>query len=89
MIFMRSGLCYWLKVWQVPVASRQSRGKPIVNLLNIGPDDEIASVVPVREFSDDRFLLFCTRGGQGQEDAAFCVRKRPLRRSHRHQHPRG
>ena len=70
MIFMRSGLCYWLKVWQVPVASRQSRGKPIVNLLNIGPDDEIASVVPVREFSDDRFLLFCTRGGK--------VKKTPL-----------
>jgi DNA gyrase subunit A len=70
MIFMRSGLCYWLKVWQVPVASRHSRGKPIINLLNIGPSDKIASVVPVREFSEDRFLLFCTKGGK--------IKKTPL-----------
>ena len=70
MIFTRSGLCYWLKVWQVPVASRQSRGRPIVNLLNLGPTDEIAAVVPVREFSDNRYLLFCTRRGK--------IKKTPL-----------
>ena len=70
MIFTRSGLCYWLKVWQVPAASRHSRGRPIVNLLNLGPTDEIAAVVPVREFSDNRYLLFCTRRGK--------VKKTPL-----------
>ncbi len=64
MIFTRSGQCHWLKVWQIPPAGRHSRGKPIVNLLNIDSADEIASVVPVREFSDDRYLLFCTRGGK-------------------------
>ena len=63
MIFTREGQCHWLKVWQIPQGSRQSRGKPIVNLLNIDQDSTIAAVVPVREFSDDRFLLFCTRGG--------------------------
>ena len=63
MIFTREGQCYWLKVWQIPQGTRQSRGKPIVNLLNIDPSSTIASVVPVREFTDDRFLLFCTRGG--------------------------
>ncbi len=63
MIFTRGGQCYWLKVWQIPQGNRQSRGKPIVNLLNIDPDSQIASVVPVREFTDDRFLLFCTRKG--------------------------
>ncbi len=63
MIFTRGGQCYWLKVWQIPQGTRQSRGKPIVNLLNIDSDSKIASVVPVREFSDDRFLLFCTRKG--------------------------
>ena len=69
MIFTRSGQCHWLKVWQVPPSGRHSRGKPIVNLLNIDPSDEIASVVPVREFSDDRYLLFCTRGGQIKKTA--------------------
>jgi DNA gyrase subunit A len=69
MIFTRSGRCHWLKVWQIPPAGRHSRGKPIVNLLNIDPDDDIASVVPVREFSDDRYLMFCTRGGQIKKTA--------------------
>jgi len=63
MVFTRDGQCYWLKVWEVPQGSRQSRGKPIVNLLNIESDSKIASVVPVREFSDDRFLVFSTRKG--------------------------
>jgi len=69
MIFTRSGQCHWLKVWQVPPSGRHSRGKPIVNLLNIDPGDEIASVVPVREFSDDRYLMFCTRGGKIKKTA--------------------
>ncbi len=69
MIFTRSGQCHWLKVWQVPPAGRHSRGKPIVNLLKIDPADEIASVVPVREFSDDRYLMFCTRGGKIKKTA--------------------
>jgi DNA gyrase subunit A len=63
MIFTRAGQCYWLKVWEIPVGGRTSRGKPIVNLLNLGSDESIASVVPVREFSEDRYLLFCTRNG--------------------------
>ncbi len=63
MIFSRDGQCHWLKVWEIPQGSRLSRGKPIVNLLNIDSDSKIASVVPVREFSEDRFLLFSTRHG--------------------------
>jgi len=63
MIFTRDGQCHWLKVWQIPPGSRHSRGKPIVNLLNIAPTSRIAAVVPVREFSEDRYLFFCTRKG--------------------------
>ena len=63
MIFTRSGQCYWLKVWEIPPGGRHSRGKPIVNLLNMDQGEEIAAVVPVREFSDDLFLLFATRKG--------------------------
>jgi DNA gyrase subunit A len=63
MIFTRQGQCYWLKVWEIPEGSRQARGKPIVNLLSMTGEEEIAAVVPVREFSDDRYLLFSTRMG--------------------------
>lgn len=63
MIFTRGGQCYWKKVWEIPVGSRISRGKPIVNLLNLGKDEQIAAVVPVREFSEDRNLIFGTRRG--------------------------
>jgi len=63
MIFTRDGQCHWLKVWKIPPGSRTSRGKPIVNLLNISSDSQIAAVVPVREFSSDRYLLFCTKMG--------------------------
>ncbi len=70
MIFTRSGQCYWLKVWEIPESGRHSRGKPIVNLLNMAPGDEVAAVVPVREFREDLFLLFATRQG--------LVKKTPL-----------
>jgi DNA gyrase subunit A len=63
MIFTRKGHCHWLKVWQVPEASRVSRGKPLVNLVSIPEGDEVAALVPVRVFADDRYLLFATRNG--------------------------
>ncbi|MDE3003908.1 MAG: DNA gyrase subunit A [Gemmatimonadota bacterium] len=63
MIFTRRGRCYWKKVWEIPEGSRASRGKPIVNLLNLGSDEKIAAVVPVREFSEDHYLMFGTRRG--------------------------
>ncbi|MQA90267.1 MAG: DNA gyrase subunit A [Gemmatimonas sp.] len=63
MFFTRKGQCYWLKVHEIPQSARASRGKPIVNLINIGPNDGIAALVPVREFSPDRYLMFATRLG--------------------------
>jgi DNA gyrase subunit A len=63
MIFTRQGQCYWLKVWEIPEGSRQSRGKPIVNLVSMRGDEEIAAVVPIREFAEDRYLFFATRMG--------------------------
>ena len=69
MIFTRRGQCYWKKVWEIPVGSRVSRGKPIVNLLNLGPEEKIAAVVPVRDFSEDRYLVFGTRLGVVKKSA--------------------
>jgi DNA gyrase subunit A len=69
MIFTRGGQCYWIKVWELPVGGRNSRGKPIVNLLNLGDHEEIAAVVPVREFADDKYLLFSTKNGVVKKSA--------------------
>jgi DNA gyrase subunit A len=63
MFFTRDGQCYWLKVHEIPVGSRNSRGKPVVNLINIASDEKIAALVPVREFRHDRSLIFATRKG--------------------------
>ncbi len=69
MIFTRRGQCYWIKVWEIPIGGRTARGKPIVNLLNLADDEAIASIVPVREFSEDRNLLFSTRLGVVKKSA--------------------
>ncbi len=63
LVITARGQLYWLKVHQIPPASRVSRGKPIVNLLNIEKDEQIASIVRVREFSEDQNLFFATQKG--------------------------
>ncbi|MDX1675736.1 MAG: DNA gyrase C-terminal beta-propeller domain-containing protein, partial [Longimicrobiales bacterium] len=69
MVFTRKGHCYWLKVHQIPEASRAARGKPIVNLLELDHDEAVASVVPVREFSEELNLMFATRKGTVKKSA--------------------
>ncbi len=61
--FTADGRCFWLKVHEIPQAGSATRGKPIVNLINVTPDTLIAAMVPVKKFTDDEFLLFCTRNG--------------------------
>ncbi len=63
LFFTDDGQVYQLKVYEIPQASRTARGKPIVNLLRIDKDETIASTVPVREFDEDRDLVFATRDG--------------------------
>jgi DNA gyrase subunit A len=63
LIFTSTGRCYWLKVYEIPEANRQSRGRALVNLLSLNDGERIAAVVPVREFDDRRTLLFATRNG--------------------------
>jgi DNA gyrase subunit A len=74
MIFTSRGHCHWLKVHEIPVAGRASRGKPIVNLLALAGDEQIASIVPVREFRDDRHLMFVTRRGVVKKTALSAYR---------------
>jgi DNA gyrase subunit A len=63
MFFTRTGQCYWLKVHEIPQAARAARGKPVVSCLALKPDERIAALVPVREFSADQYLLFATKNG--------------------------
>ncbi|MEO7102478.1 MAG: DNA gyrase subunit A [Gemmatimonadaceae bacterium] len=67
--FTDDGRCFWLKVHEIPQAGRASKGKPIVNLINVQPDTQIRAVVPVREFGDTQSLLFCTRRGTVKKTA--------------------
>src|SRR2546426_2588415 len=63
MFFTQGGQCYWLKVHEIPQAARAARGKPIMSCIAIKADERIAALVPVREFSDDQYLLFATKQG--------------------------
>ena len=68
--FSTAGRMYWLKVYQLPLASRQARGKPIVNLLPLEADERITTILPVREYEDDKYVLMATANGT--------VKKTPL-----------
>ena len=61
--FSSRGKMYWLKVYQVPQASRGARGKPIVNLLPLEEGERINAVLPIREFAEDSFVFMASSGG--------------------------
>ena len=63
LIFSNLGTVRWLKVYEIPVASRTARGKAIVNLLSFKPEEKISAIVAVKEFREDQFLVFATKLG--------------------------
>ncbi len=68
--FSSRGRVYWLKVYEFPQASRNARGRPLVNLLPLEDGERINALLPVREYSDDQFVFFATASGT--------VKKTPL-----------
>ncbi len=68
--FSNRGRVYWLKVYSVPQGSRASRGKPIVNLVPLADNEKITAILPVKEFSEGRFVFMATAMGT--------VKKTPL-----------
>ena len=68
--FSNRGRCYWLKVYEAPQGSRNSRGKPIVNLFPLEEGERINAVLPVKEFSEDQYIFMATVMGT--------VKKSPL-----------
>ena len=68
--FTSLGRVYWLKVYKIPEAGPNSRGRPIVNLLQLEEGEKVQAILPVREYRDDQFVFFATRNGT--------VKKTPL-----------
>ncbi|MFA5063044.1 MAG: DNA gyrase subunit A [Candidatus Omnitrophota bacterium] len=64
LIFTGKGQVHWLKVYEIPQASRTSKGKAIINLVQMEQDAKISSTIPVKEFSPDKYLVMVTRLGQ-------------------------
>ena len=67
--FSSRGRAYWIKVYSVPQGGRASRGKPIVNLLQLGEGEKINAILPVREFDDNRFIFMATSLGTVKKTA--------------------
>ena len=63
MFFTNSGKCYWLKVHQIPQASRTSQGRAIVNLIGCDPNEKISAFVSVKEFDENHHIVMCTKKG--------------------------
>jgi len=63
LIFTNQGKVHWLKVYEIPDVGTAGKGKGIVNLVNLGPDEKMTAVLPVTEFAEDRFVMFATRRG--------------------------
>ena len=61
--FSTHGKVYWLKVYEVPQASRNARGRPIVNLLPLDEGERISAIMPIRDYDADRFVIMATEGG--------------------------
>jgi DNA gyrase subunit A len=61
--FTNMGKVYWLKVYEIPQASRTARGRPIVNILPLVEGERISTILPVNEYSEDRFVFMATASG--------------------------
>ena len=69
LVFTDDGRCFWLRVHEIPQAGRATKGKPVVNLINVTPDTKVQAILPVREFRDDQYLLFATNKGTVKKTA--------------------
>ncbi len=63
LIFTNTGMVHWLKVYKIPESSRQSKGKPIINLIDIEQGERISAIIPVESFDENHFLIIATKNG--------------------------
>ncbi|MGI4889731.1 MAG: DNA gyrase C-terminal beta-propeller domain-containing protein, partial [Janthinobacterium lividum] len=67
--FSNRGRLYWLKVWEVPAGSRNSRGRPIVNMFPLSPGEKINVILPVKQFDEQHFVFMTTSKGTVKKTA--------------------
>jgi DNA gyrase subunit A len=63
LFFTDAGKIFWKKVHELPQAARLTRGKAIVNLLNLGPGEKVTTILPLKDFTKDKFINFMTKRG--------------------------
>ncbi|WKZ57635.1 MAG: DNA gyrase subunit A [Bdellovibrionota bacterium] len=63
LVFTSLGRVYWLKVYEIPESARTARGRALVNLLDLRPDESVAAILPVREFAENRYVVMGTSSG--------------------------
>ena len=68
LFFTEKGKCFWLKVWEIPEGTKQSKGRAIQNVLNIEPDDKVKAYINTRDLRDEEYvnshyIVLCTRKG--------------------------
>lgn len=63
LVFTDLGKVYWLKVHEIPQGGRATRGKAIVNLLQLSSEENVTSILPVKEFVEDKYIVTATRNG--------------------------
>jgi DNA gyrase subunit A len=63
LFFTDAGKIFWMKVHEIPQAGRLTRGKAIVNLLNLSPQEKVTAILSLKEFSKGKFIIFMTKGG--------------------------
>ncbi len=68
--FTNKGKVFWIKVYDLPQAGRNAKGKPVINLLQLEEGEKVEAVLPIKEYSDDQFIFFATKKGT--------VKKTPL-----------
>lgn len=63
MFITDKGQLYWLKVYKIPEGSRTAKGKAVVNLIDLAPDEQIMAIIPTTDFADNKFLTIFTKNG--------------------------
>jgi DNA gyrase subunit A len=69
LVFTSSGKMYWLKVHEIPDVSSSGRGRPVVNMIQIGPDEKVCAMLNVREFSEGKFVVMASHKGYVKKTA--------------------
>jgi DNA gyrase subunit A len=74
--FTTKGKVFWLKVYEIPVASRTSKGRPLVNMLKLNDDERVSDILPVNDFSDEQYIYMATKKGTNKKsNLSFFAKK--------------